>query len=72
MPLGLTDLELETGARACRALAYQEEKAAKRMENPGMLGPEENTARRAAVLAESSRLRAIAPARVKRRRIRLR
>jgi hypothetical protein len=34
-PLNLTDLELETAARACRALAYQEEQAAKRMENPG-------------------------------------
>jgi hypothetical protein len=27
MPLDLTDLELETAARACRALAYQEEQA---------------------------------------------
>jgi hypothetical protein len=34
MALELTDLELETAARACRALAYQEEQAAKRMENP--------------------------------------
>ena len=48
----LTDLELETAARACRALAYQEEQAAKRMENPGMRGPVENTAKRAAALAE--------------------
>jgi hypothetical protein len=52
MPLELTDLELETAARACRALAYQEEQAAKRMENPGMRGPIENTSRRAAALAE--------------------
>jgi hypothetical protein len=52
MPLDLTDLELESAARACRALAYQEEQAAKRMENPGMRGPIENTARRAAALAE--------------------
>ena len=44
--------ELETAARACRALAYQEEQAAKRMENPGMRGPVENTAKRAAALAE--------------------
>lgn len=50
----LTDLELETAARACRALAYQEELAAKRMENPSMPGPIENTAKRAAALAESS------------------
>ena len=52
MPLDLSDLELETAARACRALAYQEGQAAKRMENPGMRGPVENTARRAATLAE--------------------
>jgi|GEM_PF-4688073 len=52
MPLDLTDLELETAARACRALAYQEEQAAKRTENPGMRGPIENTAKRAAALAE--------------------
>ena len=29
--LDLTDLELETAARACRVLAYEEEQAAKRM-----------------------------------------
>jgi hypothetical protein len=52
MPLDLTDLELETAARACRALAYQEEQAAKKMENPGMRGPIANTAKRAAALAE--------------------
>jgi hypothetical protein len=52
VPLDLTDLELETAARACRALAFQEELAAKRMENPGMRGPIENTARRFAALAE--------------------
>jgi hypothetical protein len=52
MPLELTDVETETAARACRALAYQEEQAAKRMENPGMRGPVENTAKRAAALAE--------------------
>jgi hypothetical protein len=50
--LDLTDLELETAARACRALAYQEEQAAKKMENPGMRGPIESTAKRAAALAE--------------------
>jgi hypothetical protein len=52
MPLELTNLELETAARACRVLARQEEQAAKRMENPGMRGPVENTAKRAAALAE--------------------
>jgi hypothetical protein len=51
-PLDLTDLELETAARACRALAYQKEQAAKRMENPTTRGPIENTAKRAAALAE--------------------
>ena len=52
MPLDFTDLELETAARACRTLAYQEEQAAKRMKNPSMRGPIENTAKRAAALAE--------------------
>jgi hypothetical protein len=52
MPLELTDLELETAARACRAFAYQESEAAKRIENPGMRPPIENTAKRAAALAE--------------------
>jgi hypothetical protein len=51
-PLDLTDLELETAARACRALAYQKEPPAKRMEIPGMRGRIENTAKRAAALAE--------------------
>ena len=37
VPLDLSDLDLET-ARACRALTYQEEQAAKRMENTGMRG----------------------------------
>jgi hypothetical protein len=53
MPLlDLTDLDLDTAARACRALASQEELAAKRMQNPGMRGPIKNTARRAAARAE--------------------
>jgi hypothetical protein len=51
-PLDLTDLELETAARACRALAYQEEQPAKRMENPRMRGPIQNAAERLAALAE--------------------
>lgn len=50
--LDLSDLELETAARACRAMAYQESERAKKMENPGMRGPIENTAKRAAALAE--------------------
>jgi hypothetical protein len=51
MPLDLTDLELETAARACRSLAYQESEAAKRLENPTVRAPVENTAQRAAALA---------------------
>ena len=60
MPLDFTELELETAARACRTLAYQEEQAAKRMKNPSMRGPIENTAKRATALAkqfESARKR---------------
>ena len=51
-PLDLTDLELETAARACRALAYQEGERAKKMESPTTRGPIENTVKRAAALAE--------------------
>jgi hypothetical protein len=50
--LDLTDLELETAARACRSLAYQEAEAAKRLENPTVRAPIEGTAQRAAALAE--------------------
>jgi hypothetical protein len=52
MPLDLTYLELETAARACRSLAYQEGEAAKRLENPTVRAPIEGTAKRAAALAE--------------------
>jgi hypothetical protein len=53
MPLlDLTDLELETAARACRSLAYQEGEAVKRLENPTVPGPIEATAKRCAALAE--------------------
>jgi hypothetical protein len=48
----LTDAELETAARACRAMAYQESQRAKATENPTMRGPVENTAKRCADLAE--------------------
>lgn len=53
MQLNLTDEELATAATACRAMAYQEGERAKKMENPGMRGPIENTAKRAAALAET-------------------
>jgi hypothetical protein len=52
MPLDLTDLELETAARPCRAMAYQEGERARRLENPLVRGPIESTARRYAALAE--------------------
>jgi hypothetical protein len=48
----LTDAELETVARACRAFAHQERERIKRMENPGMREIAERTADRAATLAE--------------------
>jgi hypothetical protein len=47
MPFDLTDREPETAARACRALAYQEEQAAERIENPSRRGAIEGTAKRA-------------------------
>jgi hypothetical protein len=52
MPLDLTDKELATAATACRAMAYQEGERAKKMENPGMCAPMENTAKRYAQLVE--------------------
>jgi hypothetical protein len=52
MPLDLTDAELASAARACRAMAYPEGQRATAMENPGMLAPIENTAKRYAALAE--------------------
>lgn len=52
MPPKLTDYELETAARACRALAYRETEDAKKLENPGMRGAVEQRARTAAALAE--------------------
>jgi hypothetical protein len=52
MPLDLSAIELETAARACRAMAYQEGERAKKMETPGMRDPIENAAQRYAALAE--------------------
>jgi hypothetical protein len=52
MPLDLSAIELETAARACRAMAYQEGERAKKMENPGMRAPIEDAARRYGALAE--------------------
>jgi hypothetical protein len=52
MPLDLTDEELATAATACRAMAYQEGERAKKMENPALRAPMENTAKRYARLVE--------------------
>jgi len=52
MPLELSSLELETAARACRAMAYQEGDRAKKMENPTVRRPIEDAAQRYAALAE--------------------
>jgi hypothetical protein len=43
----LTDAELETIARACRAFAYAERERSKKIESPGMRKPAEATADRA-------------------------
>jgi hypothetical protein len=52
VPLGLTDAELSTAATACRAMAYQEGERAKKLENPSMRAPIENTAKRYAQLGQ--------------------
>jgi hypothetical protein len=52
MPIDLTAIELETAARACRAMAYQEGERAKGLENPTVRAPIEAAARRYAALAE--------------------
>jgi hypothetical protein len=51
MPLDLTDSELATAATACRAMAYREGERAKKLENPTVRGPIEETARRFSDLA---------------------
>jgi hypothetical protein len=48
----LTNSELETTARTCRALAFQERERAKGVDHPGDAQPIERTANRAAALAE--------------------
>jgi hypothetical protein len=52
MPLDLSADELETAARACPEMAYQEGERAKKMENPTTRGPIESAAQRYAALAE--------------------
>jgi hypothetical protein len=52
MPLDLTDVELETAARACRAMAYQEGERARNMENPTLRAPIEDAEQRYAALVQ--------------------
>jgi len=53
MPPRLTDYELETAARACRALAHREQESAKTISDPSLRQPVQERARCAAALAES-------------------
>jgi hypothetical protein len=48
----LTDYELETAARACRALADREQQSAAQMSDPALRGPVAKRAKCAGVLAE--------------------
>jgi hypothetical protein len=52
MPLDLTDYELETAARGCRALAHREQESAKNIGDPALRGPVQKRAECAAALAE--------------------
>lgn len=52
MLLDLTDYELETAARACRALAHREGESAKTISDPALRAPVAKRAECAAVLAE--------------------
>jgi hypothetical protein len=52
MPPQLTDYELETAARACRALAHVERESAQKISDPALRAPVQQRAQCAAVLAE--------------------
>jgi hypothetical protein len=52
MPLQLTDYELETIARACRALAHREGEDAAKISDPALRTPVQERAQCAEVLAE--------------------
>lgn len=52
MPPQLTDYELETAARACRALAHVERESAEKISAPALREPVNKRAHRAAALAE--------------------
>jgi hypothetical protein len=52
MPPQLTDYELETAARACRALAHVERESAEKIRDPALREPVNKRAQCAAELAE--------------------
>jgi len=52
MPPRLTDYELETAARACRALARVERESAEKINDPALRAPVQQRAQCAAALAE--------------------
>jgi hypothetical protein len=52
MPPQLTDYELETAARACRALAHVERESAEKISDPALRSPVHQRAQCAATLAE--------------------
>jgi hypothetical protein len=52
VPPHLNDYELETIARACRALAHVERESAEKISDPALRGPVQQRARCAAALAE--------------------
>ena len=52
MPPHLTDYELETAARACRALAHVERESAEKISDPALREPVNKRAQCAAALAE--------------------
>jgi hypothetical protein len=52
VPPQLTDYELETIARACRALAHVERESAEKISDPALRAPVQQRAQGAAALAE--------------------
>jgi hypothetical protein len=52
MPPQLTDYEMETIARACRALAHVERESAEKISDPALRAPVQQRAQCAAALAE--------------------
>jgi hypothetical protein len=52
MPPQLTDYEMETIARACRALSYGEQESARKIDDPALRAPVQQRAKSAAALAE--------------------